>query len=126
MNKKIINENQYFPSSNKYFLHYIFKNLVEILPKELWINEFNVVDKVREVNLKILENLVEKYIESDYYRKKELIEIYKTKNNKLIVNNLFLGTISYLRENYEKFNDINIYQNPKSVCFKRNIKNINL
>ena len=97
----------------------VYQELLNVIPTNLIIHTNNLVHSVRENNFKLVKENVFKFIILNKNYKAELFNLYKHSMLAPIVHNIIIGLTFYIVNTNEKYHNIDIFKNKKSICYQK-------
>ncbi len=105
-------------SAREFLCNDFFQELLEIIPQSLCINSFNTVKKVRLKNLTIVKRKITGFLLQHTQYQEEIMRIYRCeKIDKYIINRFVVGYVFFIAKTTEKFKDIDIIKDKRSICY---------
>lgn len=95
----------------------IYLELCNILPKQIFISQKNIVSATRKENLNNAKSVINSYIENNIEIKKSLFSLFKNNNLEIIIGDIVIGYVFYLTNSVPRMNGIDIFRDKRSVCY---------
>ncbi len=96
-----------------------YQELLNIIPISKCISCQNASRKIREQNFECVKNLIIEFLKDKNYRA-IIFDCYKNTNESIIVYNILLGLVFYMANTNDKYRDIDILADKKSICYDIN------
>lgn len=108
-----------FPTDEirNFLCNYFFQELLVIIPTSLCISKDNMVNKTREENAQIVKNKVIDFLKNNNNYVVELAKLYHNKDVMGRVDDFITGFVFYLTCVNDKFQNIDIFKDKKSICY---------
>ena len=94
-----------------------YQELLAITPKTLYVSSKNISNKVRKINLQKVKEKIVKFILTNENYKQELFKHYKHKMLSPILYDTIVGLTFYIAMTSDKYQDIDIFQDKRSICY---------
>lgn len=119
MNEKEIQKIKEFlyPSSNNFILNEINNDLKKIVTIEICISDENMNKKTRKRNYGKVYLQICGYLHQNMKIYERLDYLYSDYEEEFLVHELMVNFVFCLTQENEKFRNIHIFKNEKSICF---------
>ena len=100
-----------------FMLNDIYQEILEICPKTIFINPENEIDEQRKKNFEFVKKEIVTFILKNENYKQELFKHYKHTMIAPIFLDILMGITFYLANISEDFNNMDIFNDKRSICY---------
>ena len=97
----------------------VYQELLNIVSTQDCICCKNINKDIRDRNFRTVKKIIYKFIINNENYKNLLFEYYKSKDVDMIANNILLGLVFYISNTNDKYIEIDILMNKKSICYNK-------
>ena len=97
----------------------LYVELSAIIAKKLCFSKDNLNKAVRDKNLELVVNIVNKFLVDNLQYKKRLFEFYPHKDYSVLVGDIIVGYVLYLTPHINKGTGADVFLDKRSICFSK-------
>ena len=94
----------------------LYQELLCLMPKSLYLSTKNLSGKIRKQNFQKVKQEIVKFILTNLNYKTELFKHYKHTMISPILYDVIVGLTFYIASTSDKYQDVDIFKDKKSVC----------